>query len=1235
MVKLSVDLNEPKDSSKTDKAAQNGRTPKSLTLKIHHGGWFTPTPSRSYIGEQVSSVNVVDIDEFCLHDLKDMVVKLVYGVEDLMYCHFLITSLGLDYGLHSLNVDVDVLEMEKYLGMRTRDEITRNESTGNEITGKQMVVHVGNSSTVDDVLELGMLFETEEVGPVEVFKEMGLINNESEEESDHTRSYTWIVVLWSQDDDLDCHWIMTHLARASNLLVRKLWNEELRNIQLEPRKDTLILVKNDNERVRVRCEGTIPALVPYVAIDTNTDKNVFSQTKGGPAIRENINSGKQNILGKDKTMEGKGKKVNTPKKVDKNSCLGTHALLHTLKNATTGNSMKNAEQFEVGVSKMKAFRAKRIAYDIMTGSYREQYSLLREYAQELINQNPGTTVQIDVQQEPNPESITINFRRVQKGLIQAISSVFPSAEHRYCVKHIHENMMSQFEGGVYKEMLWNAAKATSEDSIRTMEQSPFFSRAKCDLLINNICEVLNRQLVDGRGQPIITCLEYIREYSMKRIVVVQNMIAKTVGPLTPSVTKMFDAIKKRLMSIMLNGMEVFLYQVKEPLQVRLETWAHVYSFKVNPCNGRDMWPVVESRTVIILPLYKPPIGGSPKEEERMSQMMRLQVKVFRQASFLGRASQSVVVNVAIQAAGATNVSGQAAGARKVSGQAAGAGKASSQPSAAQSTTKQGPRQDSVMSDSDESGVTYTEVSSPFEDLSDIGSPRADDHEYLELPGMPEDPYVEAALQAPPSPDYIVAEDQPGAEDASPTAQSPDYVPESDPEADPEEDDDEDPEEDPVDYPADGGDDGDDEEGSSEDDEDDDMDIEADDEEEEEEHLAPADSVVVALPATDQAPSAEETEPFETDESTATPPPHPAYRVTARISIPAPVPTPVWSDAEVARLFAISTSPSSPLSSWSSPLPQIPYPSLPLSPPSPVLSPAPPPSPIRSLGYRAAMIRMRTRCTIIRDSHTRPAAPSSGTPPLHLLSTDRREDRPEVTLPPRKRLGIALGPAYEVGESSSAAATRSARGLRADYDFVATMDREIRCDPEREVGYGITDLWDEIVETLQGAPVSTDTELGRHMTEFETRVRQDTDEIYTRLDDEQKARLSQEAWRRSMDASDLANGEVMSLRTTVLGQMSEIRELHTADRRRQTVTSEMLKAEHTRSAEMRELRTTDHTRQQQLIQTLTVMQSLQGQVTTLQGQVTTLQGHVTALQGQQGPAGGPAQPELPEEAGSSS
>ncbi|GKE76248.1 hypothetical protein Tco_1542368, partial [Tanacetum coccineum] len=291
-------------------------------------------------------------------------------------------------------------------------------------------------------------------------------------------------------------------------------------------------------------------------------------------------------------------------------------------------------------------------------------------------------------------------------------------------------------------------------------------------------------------------------------------------------------------------------------------------------------------------------------------------------------------------------------------------------------------------------------------------------------------------------------------------------------------------------------------GSSEDDEDDDMDIKADDDEEEE-HPAPADSLVVALPATDQAPSAEETEPFKTDDSAATPPPHPTYHVV--------------------RLLAISTPPSSPLSLWSSPLPQIPSPSLPLSPPSPVLSPTLPPSPIRSLGYRATMIQMRAEAASTSYSlplpppfilsPTRLDAPSLGippplpisiptsSPPLLLPSASRREDRPEVTLPPQKRLGIALGPRYEVGKSSSAVTARPAGGLRSNYGFVATIDREIRRDPEREVGYRITDSWDEIVETLQGVPVSTDTELGRHMTAFETRVRQDTDEVYTRLDDE--------------------------------------------------------------------------------------------------------------------------------------
>ncbi|GJY24194.1 putative ribonuclease H-like domain-containing protein [Tanacetum coccineum] len=56
-----------------------------------------------------------------------------------------------------------------------------------------------------------------------------------------------------------------------------------------------------------------------------------------------------------------------------------------------------------------------------------------------------------------------------------------------------------------------------------------------------------------------------------------------------------------------------------------------------------------------------------------------------------------------------------------------------------------------MSDSEDSTITYTEVSSPYADLSDIGSPGVDGPLV-----MPEDPYayVVAAFQAPSSPDYV-------------------------------------------------------------------------------------------------------------------------------------------------------------------------------------------------------------------------------------------------------------------------------------------------------------------------------------------------------------------------------------------------------------------------------------------------------------------------------------------------
>nr|GEW77300.1 hypothetical protein [Tanacetum cinerariifolium] len=78
-------------------------------------------------------------------------------------------------------------------------------------------------------------------------------------------------------------------------------------------------------------------------------------------------------------------------------------------------------------------------------------------------------------------------------------------------------------------------------------------------------------------------------------------------------------------------------------------------------------------------------------------------------------------------------------------------------------------------------------------------------------------------------------------------------------------------------------------------------------------------------AVDLVPSVEETKPFETDESMATPPPPPAYLTTSRMYVRTQTPISFLSEAEVARLLALPTPPSSLLTSLSSPLPQIPSP----------------------------------------------------------------------------------------------------------------------------------------------------------------------------------------------------------------------------------------------------------------------------------------------------------------------
>nr|GFA38642.1 hypothetical protein [Tanacetum cinerariifolium] len=323
-----------------------------------------------------------------------------------------------------------------------------------------------------------------------------------------------------------------------------------------------------------------------------------------------------------------------------------------------------------------------------------------------------------------------------------------------------------------------------------------------------------------------------------------------------------------------------------------------------------------------------------------------------------------------------------------------------------------------MSDSEDSTVTYTTVSSPCEGRSGDVSPGEDGP-----PVMPEDPYA--------------------------------Y-------------------EDPADYPTDHDDDEEEEEPSQDEANKGDEEQDEGNDDEEEEHPASADSI----------------------------PPPPALRVTARISFrPQPL-TLSFTKEDAERFFAMPIPPPSPLTPLSSLLPQIPSPPLPALPP--ILS-----------------IPLPTT-----------------SPPLQLLSSDRRADRPKVTLPLQKRLSIVHCLGYEAGESSAAAATRPI---------------------EKDIGYGIRDTWIDPRDVAEEETLTTLEGVNTRVTELAAVQEQDTQDIYRVMKDtqgrktkilqrvealvedsqyhyetgrlvDQEARCSREAWAHSIGLSSAVHFELQRYMT---------------------------------------------------------------------------------------------------------
>ncbi|GJY63972.1 hypothetical protein Tco_0465432 [Tanacetum coccineum] len=173
--------------------------------------------------------------------------------------------------------------------------------------------------------------------------------------------------------------------------------------------------------------------------------------------------------------------------------------------------------------------------------------------------------------------------------------------------------------------------------------------------------------------------------------------------------------------------------------------------------------------------------------------------------------------------------------------------------------------------------------------------------------------------------------------------------------------------------------------------------------------------------------------------------------------------PFPSKAEVDRLLALPTPPSSPLISLSPPFSE-------------------------ERLARAAMGRLRASS----PSTHHPLHPSPPLPPLPSLlylppPVPISLPLPSPLLPPLlASLFIPLVDRKEDIPESSTVAARPTRGHRADYGFIGTLDTTRR-QRAKEVGYGIRDVWVDPTKAVEDVALTTPEGVNARVTKLAKRV----------------------------------------------------------------------------------------------------------------------------------------------------
>ncbi|XP_057247348.1 uncharacterized protein LOC125493470 [Beta vulgaris subsp. vulgaris] len=221
----------------------------------------------------------------------------------------------------------------------------------------------------------------------------------------------------------------------------------------------------------------------------------------------------------------------------------------------------------------------------------------------------------------------------QKGLLKAVSDVFPQAESRVCARHVYCNFRGVFGGGLeYRKQFWIMAKSTTENEFfLNLEKMRIISNAAaddllnrnykkwcrafytplscCDSVDNNMSEVFNAYILNSRHKPIITMLEDIREGIMERLHKKRDEIGKKEMLLCPRIQQQVEKHKigARGWNAFWDGVVAIWNKVDQPEHYvnpffTKSVYLKAYDYLLEPINGAEEWP--SSETLVNAPKLK-------------------------------------------------------------------------------------------------------------------------------------------------------------------------------------------------------------------------------------------------------------------------------------------------------------------------------------------------------------------------------------------------------------------------------------------------------------------------------------------------------------------------------------------------------------------------------------------------------------------------------------------------------